>query len=127
MMSEQIIKVLDYLGEKLGIMIDWTSENAIPYVTLLCAKLVSYEIWTSVAWMVISIVSIACLIILIKKYREKILDDDLLSIFCSIIGGFLFIVCIAGIIGNGMDIIKCLTFPEMYVFEYLQHLINSGS
>ena len=31
-MSEEIIKVLDYLGEQLGIVIDWSSENVWPQV-----------------------------------------------------------------------------------------------
>lgn len=30
--SDQIIEVLNYLGEKLGVTIDWTSENVLPYV-----------------------------------------------------------------------------------------------
>lgn len=49
--SDQIIQVLDNLCEKFGLAIDWTSENVIPYLTTLCTKLVSYEIWTSVAWL----------------------------------------------------------------------------
>lgn len=31
-MSEEIIKVLDYLGEKFGIVVDWTQEAR--YLTL---------------------------------------------------------------------------------------------
>ena len=33
-MSQQIIEVLDYLFEKFGIAIDWTSENIMPYIHL---------------------------------------------------------------------------------------------
>lgn len=31
-MSEDIIKVLDNLAQKFGIAIDWTSQNAMPYL-----------------------------------------------------------------------------------------------
>lgn len=31
-MSEEIIKVLDYICEQLGIAIDWTAENVWPQV-----------------------------------------------------------------------------------------------
>lgn len=40
-MSEQIIQVLDYLGKKLGLTIDWTSENVLPYVQTLCDKYIN--------------------------------------------------------------------------------------
>ena len=30
--SKEIIEVLDYIGEKIGVTIDWTSDNVIPYV-----------------------------------------------------------------------------------------------
>ena len=31
-MSNEIIKVLDALSDKLGIAVDWTSENVLPYL-----------------------------------------------------------------------------------------------
>ena len=34
-MSEEVIKILDNLGEKFGVAIDWTSENIAPYLTKL--------------------------------------------------------------------------------------------
>ena len=46
--SEQIIQVINALCEKFGIVVDWTSKNAIPYLEVLCKKLITYEIWTSV-------------------------------------------------------------------------------
>ena len=50
--SEEIINVLDYICKKLGIAIDWTSENVIPYTQDLCARYIQYEIFTSIVWMV---------------------------------------------------------------------------
>ena len=52
-MSEEVIKILDYLGEKIGVTIDWTSNNVIPYVNQLCEKFIKWEINTSYAWMAI--------------------------------------------------------------------------
>ena len=51
--SSQFIEVLDALCAKFGIVIDWTSQNVMPYLTDLATRLVSYEIWTSAAWIVI--------------------------------------------------------------------------
>ena len=36
--SQEIINVLDYLCNKFGIAIDWTSENVIPYIEELCER-----------------------------------------------------------------------------------------
>ena len=30
--SDEFIKVIDALGKKIGIVIDWTSENIMPYI-----------------------------------------------------------------------------------------------
>lgn len=43
--SEQIIQVLDNLGEKFGLAIDWSPENILPYANELMNKAVSYELW----------------------------------------------------------------------------------
>ena len=47
--SSQFIEVLDALCAKFGIVIDWTSQNVMPYLTDLATRLISYEIWTSMA------------------------------------------------------------------------------
>lgn len=131
--SEQIIQVIDALCEKFGIAVDWTSQNIIPYVESLCEKLVTYEIVTSIAWiafmMLISIGSIIaakkiCLILKKKKEEDRWCDWEIsfgLTICTTIIVVLVSIIVTAAQI---MDIIKCLTFPEMYVFQYVSTLIQ---
>ena len=99
--SEQIIQVLDNLCMKLGLAIDWTSENVAPYLTVLCTKLVSYEIWTSVAWLVFATIPLIIVISFTVKYRSTIKEticDDLVGPLIFI--GYLIFgaICIAGII-----------------------------
>ena len=130
--SEQIIQVIDKLCEKFGMAIDWTGENVVPYIETLGQKLVTYEIATSVAWMAICFVAIICLIAVTKKFIVVSKRDDFgeeacffftfALIFVSI---FIYTIGVATIVNQIMDIIKCVTFPEMYVFEYVQSLINS--
>lgn len=137
--SDQIIQVLDNLCEKFGLVIDWTSENVVPYVTTLCTKLVSYEIWTSVAWMAILCILGIAVAVVIKKYipifKAGVNQDDILkavdwevgSVFVIIgLVVFYIVVCVA-FVSQIMDIIKCVTFPEMFIFEYIQGLINTAS
>lgn len=131
--SEQIIQVIDALCEKFGIAVDWTSQNVIPYVETLCGKLITYEIGTSIAWMAIMVVLSIGSIVAIKKlypiFKEKIEGDY--SYDWEIGAGFaiggLVLLNLVTIIVVGvqiMDIIKCLTFPEMYVFEYISTFIQ---
>lgn len=126
--SEQIIQVLDALCDKFGLVVDWTSENVIPYLSTLCTKLVSYEIWTSVAWMAIVVVlaGIGVVIWSIKSVKEGRRDFSEGSIVISTVVVFCWVVGLAVIIFQIMDIIKCVTFPEMYIFEYVQRIVNAS-
>ena len=136
--SEQIIQVLDALFEKFGIVIDWTSENLIPYLTTLCAKLISYEIWTSVFWIVFMAALTIAGAIVTKKLRpilQKGIENEdwdecgWSTCYCLNIAAMIGL-CIATAIVIGfqiMDIIQCATFPEMYIVEYVKYIITSGS
>ena len=64
--SSEIIEVLDYLGEKLGIAIDWTSDNVLPYLQTLVDKFIKWEISTSIVWIVIAAFVIVAMIVLIN-------------------------------------------------------------
>lgn len=136
--SEQIIQVIDVLCAKVGIAIDWTSENVLPYVEVLCEKLVKYEIGTSIARMVIWLILSLGSIVVIKKFkpifkagleRDKYSFDigwEMATGFACAVLAALYINTIVTVNDEIMDIIKCATFPEMYVFEYVQGLINAG-
>lgn len=57
-MSDEIIKVLDDLSERLGIAIDWSSQNVMPYLQDLMDRYINLEITGSVIWIVISVLAI---------------------------------------------------------------------
>lgn len=136
--SEQIIQVLDALCEKFGLAIDWTSENVVPYLNTLGGKLVSYEIWTSVFWIVfmaaLSIASAIATKKLIPVFKKGLDEQHYLDCGWNVATGFaiagLVVIYGATIIVIGtqiVDIIKCTTFPEMYIFEYIQRVLKAGS
>lgn len=132
-MSEEVIKILDALAEKFGLAIDWTSANVLPYLQQLCGKCVTYEIATSVVWVLIGI----CLLFIgkysikktkqyWKKYEEHAYSDyDVISIMfgiltgCVIVGGIVVILC------QTFDIVTCITFPEKIIIEELQAVYSS--
>lgn len=136
--SEQIIQVIDALCEKFGIVINWTSDNVIPYIEVLGKKLVTYEICTSIVWIFIMLSLSISSIIAAKKltpiFKKNIKettnswglctsDWDIGAIFAII--GFVALngTSIIVIIYQIMDIIKCFTFPELYIFEYISKFI----
>ena len=132
-MSEEVIKILDALAEKFGLAINWTSANVLPYLQQLCGKYVTYEIATSVVWMLIGI----CLLFVGKyviekakyywgKYNENrhsSYDMDAVGLEvlagCAIVGGIIFILC------QTFDIITCITFPEKIIIEELRAVYSS--
>lgn len=128
--SEQIIQVLDNLCMKFGLAIDWTSENVIPYLTTLGTKLVSFEIWSSVAWLILTVIPLLVTVVLITKHRRVFVNWLTDSAVAAPIVAFVMFpagaCCIACIINQIMDIIKCVTFPEMFIFEYIQNLLRTA-
>lgn len=137
--SEQIIQVIDALCEKFGIAVNWTSENVVPYLEILCEKLVAYEICTSVVWMVImTLVSIGSIVATKKLYPtfKNGCEKDAKS-YCDIgweVGSAVAIIAlviinfatICVLVTQIMDIIQCIVFPEMYIFEYISALVNAA-
>ena len=128
--SDQIIAVLNDLCTKFGVAIDWTSENAIPYITELAGKFIRYEIATS-AFYALSIIIAFCLsikfmLVTIKKTIEaEWAEIYIIPMAIAIVSTATFttiLFCVA--IPNIIDIITCFTFPEKMIFEYVSTLIN---
>lgn len=132
--SSEIINVLDYLCGKFGIAIDWTSENVMPYLEDLCSRYISYEVYASIAWMVIipviTILVTIPLSILHKKAKEVEWDDCYAQTIFAVIFWVLFVgMCIASIFvvcEQTFDIIECYTIPENVIFKYVNNLMKNA-
>ena len=133
-MSDEIIKLLDDLGRRFGIVIDWSSENVLPYLQDLMSRYVNYEVMTSVVYIVVSLVAIiGCSIGIpaINKYANKVLEEHpysdwnfgkwlMILIFIITIGcSAICIIC------QTLDIITCYTIPEKMIFEYINNLSSN--
>lgn len=132
-MSEEVIKILDALAEKFGLAIDWTSANVLPYLQQLCGKYITYEIATSVVWMLIGV----CLLFVgkyviekakycWKKYKEERYSDyDFGAILLGVLAGCAIIGGIVVILYQTFDIVTCITFPEKIIIEELRAVYSS--
>ena len=136
--SEQVIKVLDAVCDKFGIVIDWTSNNVVPYIQQLGNKIITYDICISIMWLVIGSAIPLTVAILIKKFLNKkkleakeTINDyyytdgslDNGAFYCYLIIGMLLIIAI--VIGtiSSQSIIQDITFPEKTIIEFIKPYI----
>ena len=128
-MADQIIQVLDDLSERIGVSIDWSSENVLPYVQELFTKLVNYRLTTSIIWLVVAAALIVVSVVIIKKairtYRlwqdDEASDDAAFGWWALSI--ILLIVVVLIILFQAPVTIRCLTFPELEVYKYISDLM----
>lgn len=137
--NDNIIKTLDYLAQKIGIAIDWSAQNVLPAVGELCSRYIKYEIVVSSCNLIIwSLMAGICIYIvyrcgkkIFKEYKEC---DDIGDVVASIIFGSTAVVILSTLAGLFIsdhilpelhDIITCLTFPELQIYEKLAELKNS--
>ena len=146
-MSNEIIKILDYLGEKLGVVVDWTSETALPYAQEVLERFVNYKIGCCVAAIVIGVLCIVVIFILansIKAAEKRCIQtkkdnwfyschsyyggdfitytDVGFSVFVALIV-VLSIVGIACLLAGSIYLCKWCFIPEMQLLQYLNHMI----
>ena len=117
--SDELIKTFDYLLSQFGIAVDWTSENVLPYLQTLAEKLVRFEINTSIMGLVVGVVVLTVGVwIFVKDIKDWDSGVFILGVILIIVAG---IVCCCQV----YDIIKCVSFPELYVFEYIKHALHT--
>ena len=125
--SSEIIEVLDYVGEKFGIAIDWTSNNVLPYLQTLVDKFIQWEIFTSILWIAIVVFVIAMIIGLmnlkgIREFNKEVCDGELWIPAGIIILGFFIVICV-----QIFDIIECNIFPEKALYDFIKVMLNQNS
>lgn len=108
-MSDEIIKVLEYLSEKVGLAIDWTSEkiasDIMPYLQELYHKCVVWGIVQNLIGVFVGLVLIVSAIVISRKLlkgyksaKENQKDNTLFDGYDCIPDGYDCISTVAGII-----------------------------
>lgn len=142
-----IIETLDYLFEKFGIAVDWTTENVMPYVEQLAEKIVTYKIVTNSIGVVLSILAIiGCCVyvrVLYGNYKlcnttkkDTLLVDYLSScdctdfsvvgFICTIVFGGVAVASVICLLVDGADLIKWILLPELQLIEYVGNLVSNA-
>ena len=120
-MGSEIIKVLDELCRRFGIVVDWTSENVIPYLQQLCVKFINWEVNTSLAWIIIAGgITVLMLIFSIVVTFFGSWSGEQWFIFLCVLGIATIIIGV-----QVFDIIECKTFPEKAIYDYIKMYMNN--
>ena len=124
--SSQFIEVLDALCDKIGIAIDWTSQDVVPYVTDLAARIIAYEISTNVAWIVIAAIVFLIVWKMTKRdCKADAFDEEwLLGWAIRIVAG---ILCFIAISCQVFDIIEAVALPEKTLYVFITRLMRNGT
>lgn len=129
-MSEEIIKVIDELGKRFGIVIDWSNQNIVPYLQELLKRFICYRNITACVWIIISIAMTISGVVMIRFLNKWIKSEDFNSDYdnegLAIVGYafsiFIIALGIGLIIGNILGIVKNICMPEMVVYEYIKNI-----
>lgn len=142
-MSEQIIEVLEYLGGKFGIAIDWTTENIMPYLEELLKRYATMRVVS--LGMLIALSAIFCIVaiaiykIMSKGYKEtKTNKKDTLffeyysdGLGITLVGAFavfvVVVLCIASIgifCYNITNLLEWIFIPEVPFVKEIADLIK---
>ena len=123
----QIIAVLDAICEKFGIVIDWTASNIMPYLQDLCKRIVTYEIATSAAWIILQVVIVVLAFYIHNKKIKPLAeadDDDYCLVIATTICIVIAIIATIVICVQVADIIKALTIPEITVYYFAKPFLK---
>lgn len=122
-MSDEIIKVLDALCEKLGVVVDWTGETVLPQIQELGARCVNYELATSTTLLILASLGLVFAVVLVVLSFTVFECDDVGG-FCFVVGIVLLVATVISIICETHDIICCNTFPEKIIYNFISDALN---
>jgi hypothetical protein len=142
-MSQEIINVLEYIGGKLGIALDWTSENIWPQVLDVLGRYRILQIVISCIWFAVALIALVVFICLwikiLKAYLACIKDkqDNLwwnwlsyhgnadgtgFVVIMIILSGIAALLIIPTLIIEPGEILKWTFIPEIQFLELFKSM-----
>ena len=136
--SNQLIAVLDELGRRFGIAIDWTQQNIVPYALDLMRRIVLYRMTLAVVAMTISLSFMVGVFTWVWRTNKKaplfkwytssysghFENGTLRAVMAIILMSIALAACFPVFIVNTLSFIRCLFLPEIIVVRYIQGLLN---
>ena len=135
-MENKVIEVLDYMCEKVGIVIDWTSENVMPKAMEFLGRYQIYSIVKDCIWILISMLVLFVCYKSVKSIFSAYKKDDKKSIWLDrwglntfailtcILTGFAALFFTIEIADNIFDIVEWAFIPEMQFIEVFSQYLK---
>ena len=138
-MSDEIIKVLEYLSEKVGLAIDWTSEkiasDIMPYLQEVYHRCVIWGIVQNLVGVFVGLVLIVSAIVILRKLLKAYKGEKENKLFdCGdpTLLGRIAIICVitfsvSGFIVFGValtDTLDWAIFPEGQILEMISKFVG---
>lgn len=144
-MDEELCNVIDKIAEKIGVAIDWSSENVMPYIQDIMQRYRAMSIIETVIIMAVcAIVMTICVIVAIKMakgvinglnnrvssiwfdadHKDSYFDDA--STFSVVMTALITVLFLISFIAFGFatgDLIRWIYVPEVKLLEVLKGLM----
>lgn len=135
--SEQIIKALDNLAERFGVIIDWSQENVLPYIQDLSDRIIICDIAKSCIWIILGLLFIFGSLLFITQQRRISIknkkctllfdeDGDFINEYCDLFIVFYVVLSIFAsifVIFSIFNIIQDVYLPEKLILDTIKSLI----
>ena len=141
-MSSEVIKVLEDLSSRFGVVIDWTENNILSYSTELYNRIVKYNIFENIISIIISILILVSSIVVIKvicKNYKKAMEEEKSNSFaryysfgtelnCSStfllgVAIFLGLICLFLLLSMITELTCWFFAPELEIIKYIKELM----
>ena len=144
-MSQEIINVLEYIGGKLGIALDWTSENIWPQVLDILGRYRILQIVISSFWLAVALIALVvfiCLWIKIYKTYLACIKDEQSNLWwdwsgyygkadgtgfvvaAAVLSAIAFFLIILALIIEPGEILKWVFIPEIKFLELFKTITS---
>ncbi len=142
--SEQFKEVVEVVCDKIGIAIDWTQENIIPYIMEVCKRYVTLNIIEEVLFVLFGVILVVVgtiLVISLSKDAKRVYENDkdgfwfetycggiepsLMGFFGIIGAGIALLVGIVCVPCGVSELLKWIFVPEFQIIEELTSYLQT--
>ena len=126
-MADQLIKILNDLSSRMGVAVDWTAENIVPYLQDLGTRIATYVFWSKIVGIcilvVLSIIAVIVCIVVLKKINfnvEYYETKESVAVICLIISGIMIVGSLIAIPVMAVDAVEAKYLPEKAIYSYVE-------
>lgn len=117
--AEQIIEILQFIFEKLGIAFDWTVDNVAPYIQKALEKFTSWKTSEYIFWIcfgqVLLIIGILLIILDSRMWDTGLVVIGMLMAFIGLIVAAVF----------SYYLIRVINFPELQFYKWVMNNVQA--